>query len=354
VKDELRAYKTMAENRPDRFTAGRYLQALSLGKGSVIAARAYVESQGQWWGDQGKIIGALEKAAVAGMGTGDVPDSNAVAEAFLSAMRDFSIPLRLQGLRRVPLRTRVFASSTGVLAVRVLEGTGIPVLRGDWTSKVLEPLKHAGITVQTDELIRSSSPLAAAAITDDLARAVAEAENETFLVPSGSDSVLYGRPNFISTGSSLAQVDADLKRLIDLVPHGAAFTMSRETATALAFLRGTGGARAYPDIAPEGGQLLNMPVLISKACALVGSPVSRMIALLAPGEIVYADEGAVALTTSNAAALEMVDTPTGDSLAPTPGEVVSLFQTASTALKGLRESAWFARSGSGAYYTCGY
>ena len=41
--------------------------------------------------------------------------------------------MRLEGLRSVPLKTRIFANTQPIVAVQFAPGTNIPVLRSDWT-----------------------------------------------------------------------------------------------------------------------------------------------------------------------------------------------------------------------------
>ena len=288
------------------------------------------------------------------MGSGDFPGPlRPIAEAFLSAMRGFSVPLRLENLRRTPMRTRVYVNAVGVVAVQVPEHGSIPVLRSDWSAEVLEPRKFAGISVITEELLQNTSPEATLTIVDDLAAATAEAENLGFVSPNEVGSVLYAADNFASTGAALANVDADLLRLCNLVPGashpGAAFVMAQETATFLGLLRGSSGCAAFPDLGPQGGTLLRLPVLVTSACELGDSPPANIIGLLSPSDIFWADEGKVILTTSTSASLKMDDDPDMSA-----ANSVSMFQTDSVATKALRESAWYARPGSGAFFTCAY
>jgi HK97 family phage major capsid protein len=338
-------------------TAGRFLQCMSVGKNNAHVAKSFAESQGQW-SDRSQLVNVF-KSITEATGTDDYHAAYVpVAEAFLGAMRGFSVPMRLTNLKRVPMLTRLYLNSAGVTSVRVQEGAAVPVMRGTWDTETLRPKKHAGIVIQTDELIRSASHLAQSAIVFDLAEATAEAENLSFVSPEQTGSALYGAPHFTGSGASLANVDADLKRLVDLVEGaarpGAAFTMTKESATVLSLMRGTGGGNAYPAISPQGGSLLGLPVLITSACTLVGSPTTRIVGLLDPSRIFFADDSKVTLTTSAAALLEMSDDPDGDSLTGTPTNTVSMFQTSSTALLAVRESAWHATAGSGAYFVAGF
>jgi hypothetical protein len=355
----LREMQMMGAAPANRFTAARFLQALAVAKGHSTGALAYAEAMGGWWDDQGKVVAAL-KAAVESTGTADYPASyNPVADSFLAAMRTASVPLRLTGMLQVPMLTRLFINSSRVIAVRVAEGASIPAMRGDWTSSILEPLSFAALTVTTAELAKASSPVAALGLSNDLAAACAEEENRYFVSPDLAGSVLYGKPSFTGTGSALSNVDADLQRLVDLVPgahRGAAFVMTQQTATHLSLLRGDGGAAAFPNIGPTGGELLGLEVLITDACQEPGSPPTRVIGLIDPAEVVWADEGRVILTASTQAAIEMTIAPTADASSGTAGttSLVSMFQANAVALKAVRESSWYARSGSGAYFVAGY
>ncbi|MBI4290583.1 MAG: phage major capsid protein [Betaproteobacteria bacterium] len=335
-----------------QITVGRYVQCLARAKNDPAGAHTIADSHRDWL-DRDVIKRAL-MAAVTPFETSDYPGALVpMADAFLTAMRSDSIPRRLIGLRRVPMLTRLFINAAGVVAAEVIEGAAIPALQGNWTTATLTPRKWAGIVVQTDELLKSESATASVVVADDLASATAEAENRAFCSPDAAGSVLYGAPSFGGTGAAVAQVDADLLRLVGLVPGafrpGAAFVMTQETATFLSLLRGTGGAPAYPSITPQGGTLLGLPVLISSACQQVGSPPTRIVGLLSPSEIFWADESKVVLFTSNQAALKMDDAATA-----TAGNTVSMWQTNATATRAVLESAWHARSGSGAYFVAGF
>ena len=351
--ETLHDYTQDKLDRQASITAGRYLQCLAMAKGDPVGALAIADSHREWT-DRDILKRAL-MAAVTPFETSDYPGALLpIANAFLAAMRSDSVARALaQYMRVVPMLTRLFINAAGVVAAEVAEGAAIPALKGNWATATLTPRKWAGIFVQSDELMRSASATASVAITNDLAQAVAEAENRAFVSPDEAGSVLYGAPNFAGSGAALANVDADLAALCDLVPGafrpGAAFVMTKETATILSLLRGTGDVNAYPQITPQGGTLIGLPVLITSACQQVGSPVTRVIGLLSPSEIFWADESKVILSTSNQASLKMDDA--ADAAA---GNTVSMWQTNATATKAVLESAWYARAGSGAYFVAGF
>jgi hypothetical protein len=115
----------------------------------------------------------------------------------------------------------------------------------------------------------------------------------------------------------------------------------------LSLLRGSAGCAAFPNVGPSGGSLLGLNVIVSSA-AQVDSGTNR-IALLSPAEIYWTGEGMVQLRVSQAAALEMTDPVTGD-----PAELVSMWQTNSTAVRAIHEAAWYARPNSQAFVTVPY
>jgi HK97 family phage major capsid protein len=340
-------------NAHNRYTAGRFLQSLAVARGRPDAAAAY--AAGQNWHDAAQI----RLAATAAYDDSDFPTTlTPIADAFLGAMRQFSIPMQLAGLRRVPMRTRVFVSAGSVAGYERGEGVAVPVLRSTWAEQTLLPRSFDAMAVVTQEAARSPDPAAALAIQDELAERVAGAENYAFLSPSATGSVLNAATNFAGTGSAIANVAADLLLLASIVPgaaRGGVYVMHPRTATFLGLLVGSGGGVPFPGLGPSGGTLNGLPVLTDPACELLGSPTGRVICLLSPREIMYADQGRVRLSVSTEAAIEMLDEPTNISTGSTAAaQLVSMYQTDSVAVLASRESNWHARSGSAGYFTTSF
>jgi hypothetical protein len=340
----------------NKYTCGRYLAALAVAKGDPLVAMAYAESQGQWL-DRSSVVSSL-KTAVGALADGDLGASPA-ADAFLNVLRDYSVPLRLEGLRRAPMRTRILQATTGTTAGEITEGTAIPPASQVWGAVTLTPRKFAAMTVQSMELVQSASPAAAIALQEDLAGAVGDVENRKFCAPWESGSVLYGASNFNESGTSGQHIGADLSSLAALVPgayRGGAWLMHPDTAAYIGGLGAVTGSPTFGNVGPAGGVLLGLPVITTTAMGQVGSPASRAIGLIAPSEIFYADDGSVQLTASMQASIEMTDTPTGDASDGTQGvtSVVSMFQAGAVALRAIRTTSWKARAGSGAYFSVSY
>jgi hypothetical protein len=90
------------------------------------------------------------------------------------------------------------------------------------------------------------------------------------------------------------------------------------------------GLPLYPGINVKGGEFLGLPVITSNSANIPGSPDSgRMIILVSPQEILFADDGQVAIDVSNEASIQMLDNPTNASTGGTTATtMVSMFQTA--------------------------
>jgi HK97 family phage major capsid protein len=340
-----------------KHTPGRYIQSLAHGKGNPALAAAWADGQGHWT-DRREIVGALNKSAVGGTVSGDFSGQRSiVADSFLEVLRTYSVPMRL-AMRVVPPRTRVYLAG-GVVAATVAPGAPIPVLHGSWTDTTLILRKDAGIVVVTDELIKSTDPAAPLSVVDDLAAAVADSENLAFCSPWVSGSIFNGATTYNESGVTASTIAADLQTLIEAVPgvhRGGAWIMHPTTASYIGTRHASGDTpAAFPGIGPQGGTLLGLPVLVTDAMAQVGSPASRAIGLVAPGQVFWAS-GNVEITLSSQAALEMADDASGNSATGTAGttSLVSMYQANSVAARAIRESAWYAKSGSTAWLTTSY
>ncbi len=336
--------------------AAHVKHALAVGGGNAEHAIAYAE--GQRWLNRERIPDAI-KAATTSSNVADFGDASlAFSSAFLEHMADTSVPARLVGMRPVPFRTQVLTNTAGVTAVEVAEGGAVPVLKGTYTAVSLTPRRFSGIIVESAELARSPSPVHQIASTRDLASAVADALNRAFCDPTVTGSIFNGAATFGSAGTSAAQIDTNLRFLLDAVRGssrpGAAWIMAPETASYLCAVRGSGGDRAFPNVTALGGELLGLPILLTAAMATdEGSPPSRCLGLVQASEIFFAT-GAANLETSTRAALQMSDAPTTSSTTPTATTLVSLFQANAIATKATLEAAWKIRSGGSAYYVSGF
>jgi HK97 family phage major capsid protein len=337
----------------------RVARAMCIAKGQPHAALAFANAN-NFWGDTK--VATLLKSAVTPMSTADVDQATrAVAYDFAQALRPRTIIGRLQGLRAALFLTRSIVATGGASANWVGEGVPTPASAMALTSAVvLGHTKASGLCVLTNELLQSSNPKADEVIAADLARACAQLMDLAFIDPTNAGSadkpaaVTHGCPTVPSTGAALANIDEDLRAIIEKVSDAEqglispAWVMHPWTATYLGLMRGSGGTLAYPGIGPRGGVLLGIPVITSTGVQRVGSPSSSYIALVDADDILLADDGEAAVDYSNNTALQVVDNPSNGATS-----LISMFQTNSTAARVTRWINWHARRTSAAVVLTG-
>ncbi|MGE0583465.1 MAG: phage major capsid protein [Steroidobacteraceae bacterium] len=329
------------------YTATRTIKALAMARGWPGRAEAFAKGSG--WRDVDDVIASI-KAVVAPTGTDDVGLPTPAGFDFAEFVRPMTILGKLVGLRRVPSRVRAIAATAGSSASWSGESQPRPISRLTLNGATLEPLGVTAVTVATIDLLKSSSPGAESILSRDLAAAAVGALDSAFIDPANAGvadvkpaSITNGVTPIASTGSSLAQIDADLEDMIaalDLAGSDlqfAAWVLRPRTAVYLAKLRGTGGALAFPGMTAKGGILLGLPAITSNHVPVeVGSPGDgdTSITLLDAAQILVTDDGSTGFEVSENATIAMSDEPTS------PVEQVSMFQTDSVALRTTRFANW--------------
>ncbi len=324
----------------------RTMKSLGMGRGDINAAMAY--AQGQNVGDWRGVIESIQLAAVAPVGTGDYAPPTPAAFDFAEFIRPMTILGKLIGLRRVPARVRSIAATSGSGAFWSGEKNPRPISRMTFEGETLEPLSVSAILVVTAELLRSSVPNAESILSRDLAAAAVAAMDSAFIDQSNTGianvkpaSITNGVGSYVSTGGTVAQIDADLDLMVNALSDAgsdllfASFILSPRTALYLARLRGSGGALAHPGMTVKGGTLFGLPAITSAAVPSAGSPLITTITLLDASQILVCDDGGGALETSEKGALQMEDAPGSGAQS-----LVSLWQTGAAALKMTRHVSW--------------
>jgi HK97 family phage major capsid protein len=329
--------------------AARYLKTMHATKGNhqlgaiYAASQSWIESQ-QLAHDCKAMVGALSTADIA---------ATATSADFSAAVRARTVMNRIPGVRRVPALVRILNGVGKSQASFVAQGAAIKVSALELAGEIMNELKVAGISVLSNELLESSSPAADSILTDDIVAACAEAADLAFLDPANAGaaderpaSVTNGAHSAASTGSTFAQVDADLTGMMQhLVAVGsdmqnAAWVIRPETAIFLSTLRDPNGGAAYPAISVLGGSLKGLPVIVSANMAEPGSPPSGYIVLIDGSQLAVVDEGAAQLEIARNGALQMLDNPTNNSVTGTAANMVSLFQTNCSAFRGVLWTNW--------------
>lgn len=272
----------------------------------------------------------------------------AVIAGFVDLLRAASVVGKLQGsLRPAPFGARTLTQTAGSQAQFVGEGRPAPVSAlGFDAATQLGWTKMQCIVVFTSELTRAWTQAGEDQIRADMVAGVAAGMDRAFLDPavgaaSDPPSVTYGITPRPSSGSTVAAITADLKALMaEQIAAGndlsaTVWIMSPRSALHISTLRDTAGQLAFPGASVVGGSLLGLPLLVSGAVALTGSPTDSFTVLLNPRRILVADDGLATIDVSEHAALQMNDAPSsgGQSLA-------SLWQLGLAAVRVTRFINW--------------
>jgi HK97 family phage major capsid protein len=247
-------------------------------------------------------------------------------------------------LREIPANVTVNGMDGAAIGYWVKQGKAIPVTAGDFSTVTLSPLKVGALAVVTNELLRDSSPSADLLLRDALVQASSQRVDGTFVSDTGAAAnespagVFNGITPLGSNGFDLDAVYSDINELLQafITAKNAGgelnFLMSKALAQSLALMRNELGNKAFPELTRNGGTLEGISVKTGDNIS------SSVIALVKPSDIYKIGDGGVQVSVSRDASIEMNSVPSQDSLGPTgtAEEVVSMFQTESTAIKIVR------------------
>jgi hypothetical protein len=193
-----------------------------------------------------------------------------------------------------------------------------------------------------NELLADSSAEAERLVLSDMGKAEVELSDVSFIEPASAGvagqmpaAVTHGAPTIASTGD----VADDLEAAIGAF-GGDLSTASWVLHPRLAVQMGlrAGGRGVAADLGARGGLLAGLPAITSESCDY-GSD-GGTIALIDAAGISMLDQG-IEVKRSRAAAVEMSNTPAGNTTTPTAAtSLVPLFQTESTALLLTRRINW--------------
>lgn len=257
------------------------------------------------------------------------------AAEFFALVRERSL-LRIPGLRRVPLHTRLVGAATGFSAAWVGEGQAKPVGKATFAEESLPARKVSSLSVLTMELLDSLDPAAEITIRDDMANAMSAVIDESFINPANSGTAGV-EPASIANG---APVDAATGTSTDDIRDAIAFSIGQfagDLARAVLVGRpeffasfGLNSAFQVEQIGARGGSIGGIPAFVTKALPLDAGGKQQLV-LFDPDAIALGEEG-MSLRTSREATIEMLDNPTNSSVTPTATAGVSLWQTNSVGL----------------------
>lgn len=273
---------------------------------------------------------ARVQKAISAMSTGnsaELVDTQIIVSAFLQRLRNQSAFYRLlDGMARVPFRTRVSMMAADATAWIVGEGKPVPVGSVSIDALQLTPSKAANLIVVTEELLRSTRSEQNLSLA--LRRAISAAVDTRLfsLVIDGDTETIA------SSGNTAAAAVADLKALLDAiapkVESSPLLVMAPEVQRAAALLTNASGNFQFPNLTPIGGDIAGIPAMPSDE---IGA--GRVALMDATG--IAGESGSVEIDASGQADIEMLATALlQDSTTGTPAaSLVSMFQTNSVAIR---------------------
>lgn len=272
--------------------------------------------------------GNLSDAAWAG----SIADMASASQVFLQQLGGrsaFSALLDMGVITRAPLRSNVGSTTTGAVGSVVEEGRATPVSKMQFASGGIASQKAETLVVLSSEVLQNTSAAGQAFVNRQLRRGLGKALDVG--IAASLTSGLVAIP-------ATATASDDIKSLLDAVNTGEgrlAWVAAKDVANRLALQQWPAGANKA--VSPEGvSEFLSLPFCVSPG-------LSDGSLLLLDGDQVVGDIESLGVDISTQATLEMNTAPVhdagvGSGDAPTPANLVSLWQTDSV---GLRLAAHF-------------
>lgn len=276
-----------------------------------------------------RVLSVLKAAVAAGTTSNPTFAASIVGHAemsgaFLDSLAGRSVFDSVVGsMVPAPVRERLAVVSSAISGSEVAEGAATPVSDFAVAANGMQPKKAQALVVLTREMLKGSA-LAQRLLEHELKKAVAKATDRVFI-----EMATDGLSPLSATGSDALAARADLSTLLLSVAGSDsaayAFVMNPTLAKRIAGMSTTVGGAAFPEMTPNGGQLVGVSAYVSDA---IGADEVLALDL----SQFCADPGLIAVESASHASINMSDSPTG-SAAP----LVSLWQTGAV---GLRATRW--------------
>jgi len=330
----------------------RYAMALLACRGNRFEAAEY--AKGAWGDGADLVVAQLRMQNRAAIAAGDTADSTwaaplkpttPMASEFLELLRPMTLLGKIQGLKKVPFDISLPRQTGGGTYGWVGESKAKGLTKLAFDTLTIGRAKVAGIIVLTEELVRSSSPDAQQLVRDDMLKGIATFLDEQFVDPTKAvdgvvspASITNGVTGNVSTGSTEAQVKADLLLLIGPFTENnyglgsVVVLMSEGNAYALANILNAVGGSAFPNIGVNGGTLPGGVQVVTS-----NSVGDQIVGVHTPS-ILFADEGGIEIDVSREASVQMDSEPAEPTAAGTV--MVSLWQRNMVGLRAERFINW--------------
>jgi hypothetical protein len=285
------------------------------------------------------IRAARKKAAIPIATTGDPVFASpllaleTLQRAWFASLRNESMLDAIAAGGMMPLPSGIiFAVTTAIGSGHgVLEAAWKPVTRHSFGTGITKAKKAMGLVVLSNDMLRFGGPLCDAVIKTEFRNAVSLAADEQVV------AALVDGLTPISGGSDPR---VDLRKMLAAVPTGQLSRLmlfaAPELLKQMSVFGTADGPCLFPDLTAQGGSVQGIPTLPSDALtayAGFGSPASSCLVLVDCSQLA-GDAGILEYTVSEEASIEMVDnfSPTSPEDEPAASNLVSMFQTSSTAL----------------------
>lgn len=200
-------------------------------------------------------------------GNSELADYRLLVSGFANALASVGVfDGILSSTRQVPVGRTVGAVSTAISGFTVGEASCKQVSKLALTSGVLDPQKSHALVAVSNELLKHGGPEVQALITKELISATVIATDGGFLT-----TLLSGVSIGTSSGQTSESVRADLAQLLSAVPTDNMSKLFVVTTPLICKMwaamgaTGTNGAGAFLEMGPQGGTILNIPVIASDA-----------------------------------------------------------------------------------------
>jgi HK97 family phage prohead protease/HK97 family phage major capsid protein len=330
----------------------RSCMAMFRAKGDSMRALEYAKQ----WKDSTPEVELMIKAAVAPGTTTDPAWAAALVqvrnatEEFLALLRPATIIGKIPNLRHVPFNTLVPVQTAGGSYGWVGQGAPKPVTKLAIGTAALGIAKAAGIIVITEELAKLSSPSAETIVRGDMIAGITQFLDEQFINPAVAE-VANVNPASITNGApTAASSDSAMTDLAMILAHftanngglaGITFIMSENNALAMGMLQNATGGKVFPAMSATGGAAEGFTVVASNAAG------TNVIGVKGD-QILYADDGGIAIDVSREASVLMDSAPPA---APDATAVyTSLWQNNLVGLRAERMVNWKRGRSSAVYY----
>jgi hypothetical protein len=253
-----------------------------------------------------------------------------VSDGFIESLAQLSVFDRMlqDGMRKVPLRSRVFVS-TVVPSGRVPAASQVkPISALSLTGSTLDPEKAAAIIVVSQELLKLTSSAAQAMFANELRQGVAMVTDQHFL-----STLIAATTPIASAGSSVTNVLTDLNALLAALTVNASskiyWILSPANLKKLCVkaTSGTPDGRAFPSLTINGGEVGGITVLAS-------DQLTATQALMVDARAIAGNTEIVTLSVSRESTLQLDTSPDSP---PTAATIpLSLWQADCAAIKAER------------------